>query len=130
MLVAGSQEIGSLAEAMNQMASQLNDRILTAARQRNEMEAVLSSMVEGVIAVDTEERVISMNRAAAQLIGVEPAEARGRSIQEVVRNTALQQFVAKTLARHEAVAVANGSCWPTDRSCAMRKGKPLGRWWS
>jgi two-component system phosphate regulon sensor histidine kinase PhoR len=103
MLVAGSQEIGSLAEAMNQMASQLNDRILTAARQRNEMEAVLSSMVEGVIAVDTEERVINMNRAAAQLIGVEPAEARGRSIQEVVRNTALQQFVAKTLARHEAV---------------------------
>jgi len=103
LLVPGSQEIGGLAEAMNQMAAQLDDRILTVARQRNEMEAVLSSMVEGVIAVDSDERVININRAAAQLIGVDPAAVHGRSIQEIVRNPDLQQFVARTLARHEAV---------------------------
>jgi two-component system phosphate regulon sensor histidine kinase PhoR len=103
LLVPDSQEIGGLANAMNQMAAQLDDRILTVAKQRNEMEAVLSSMVEGVIAVDSEERVININRAAAQLIGVDPSEAKRRSIQEVVRNTQLQQFVARTLARHESV---------------------------
>jgi two-component system phosphate regulon sensor histidine kinase PhoR len=72
-------------------------------RQRNEIKAVLSSMVEGVIAVDMEERVISMNHAAARMFGCDPAEAQGRSIQEVVRNTVLQQFVKNALSSQEAV---------------------------
>jgi two-component system phosphate regulon sensor histidine kinase PhoR len=72
-------------------------------RQRNEIEAVLSSMVEGVIAVDMEERVISMNHAAQKMLGCDSAEAQGRSIQEVVRNTVLQDFVKNTLSSQKAV---------------------------
>jgi two-component system phosphate regulon sensor histidine kinase PhoR len=54
-------------------------------------------MVEGVLAVDREERLISINQAAASLLGIRSTEASGRSIQEVVRNVELQQFIAKTL---------------------------------
>jgi len=98
-----SQEIGGLAEAMNQMAAQLDDRIHAIVQQRNELEVVLSSMVEGVLAVDMDERLIKINRAAAQMIGVEAAAATGRSIQEIVRNPALQQFVARALRSREPV---------------------------
>jgi two-component system phosphate regulon sensor histidine kinase PhoR len=92
-----SEEMGGLAEALNEMAGQLGDRMKTVLRQRNELEAVVSSMVEGVIAVDVEERVISMNQGAAQMLACNPWEAVGKSIQEVVRNTDLQQFVRDTL---------------------------------
>ena len=101
--VSNSEEIGGLSEAMKKMALQLHERINTIIRQRNEIEAVLSSMVEGVIAVDMEERVISMNRAAAHMFGCDPSEAQGRSIQEVVRNTVLQQFVTNALSSQEPV---------------------------
>jgi two-component system phosphate regulon sensor histidine kinase PhoR len=101
--VYDSQEIGGLAEAMNQMAAQLDDRIRAIVQQRNELEVVLSSMVEGVLAVDMDERLIKINRAAAQMIGVDAAAATGRSIQEIVRNTALQQFVARALKSREPV---------------------------
>ncbi len=101
--VAESEEIGALSESLNQMAVELREHIDTVMRQRNEIEAVLSSMVEGVIAVDMEERVISMNHAAAKMFGCDLAEAQGRSIQEVVRNTVLQQFVKKALSSQEAV---------------------------
>ena len=40
---------------MNTMAQQLDDRIRAVVNQRNELEAVLSSMVEGVMAFDTRE---------------------------------------------------------------------------
>lgn len=95
--VPKSQELGSLAEAMNRMADQLDERIRTVVRQRNEHEAVLASMVEGVVAVDREERLLSMNAAAERVLGLREAEAQGRSIQEVVRNTDLQRLVARTL---------------------------------
>jgi len=85
------------------MAVELRGHIDTVMRQRNEIEAVLSSMVEGVIAVDMEEQVISMNDAAAKMFGLNSSEAQGRSIQEVVRNTALQQFVKNALSSQETV---------------------------
>jgi len=101
--IAESEEIGALSESLNRMAVELREHIDTVMRQRNEIKAVLSSMVEGVIAVDMEERVISMNHAAAKMFGCDPAEAQGRSIQEVVRNTVLQQFVKNALSSREAV---------------------------
>jgi two-component system phosphate regulon sensor histidine kinase PhoR len=54
-------------------------------------------MIEGVIAVDMEERIISLNQAAANLFECSASEAQGRSIQEVARNTALQDFVKEAL---------------------------------
>ncbi len=65
------EEMGGLAEAMNQMAAQLDDRIRTVVRQRNEQEAVLSSMIEGVIAVDKEERILRINQTAAHLLDLD-----------------------------------------------------------
>ena len=100
---AESEEIGGLSEALNQMALELRDRIDTVMRQRNEMEAVLSSMVEGVIAVDTDERLISINYAAADMFGCDLSEAQGRSIQEVVRNTVLHRFLKSALSSEKPV---------------------------
>jgi len=110
--VPDSEELGGLAEAMNYMASQLDSRIRTATKQRNEMEAVLSSMVEGVLAVDAEERVIGINHAAAELLEVDSAHIQGRTIHEVVRNSELLRFVAKTLV----------SMWPVEDDIVLRNG--------
>jgi two-component system phosphate regulon sensor histidine kinase PhoR len=91
------QEIGSLADALNQMAAQLDDRIKTIINQRNELEAILSSMEEGVIAFDMDERIISINQAAARIFENIPKDMLNRSIQEVIRNPELQQFVTQAL---------------------------------
>lgn len=98
LIVPDLAEIGSLALVLNQMAEEIDDRVRTIAEQRDELEALLSSMVEGVLAVDASERVILMNQAAATLLEVDPVDAHGRSIQEVVRNHDLQRFVARALA--------------------------------
>jgi len=96
--VPDSAEIGGLAEALNRMAAELNDKIQSATTQRNEKEAILSSMTEGVLAVDAEERIISLNSAAARLMGVHPRKSRGQYVWNVVRNVSLQKFISRTLA--------------------------------
>jgi len=92
-----TEEMAGLADAMNQMAAQLDNRIKTIVSQRNKLETVLASMLEGVIAVDSEERIVSINRAAAHLFEEEPANCRNKSIQEVIRSPALQQFIRGAL---------------------------------
>ena len=95
--VSDSREIGALTEAMNQMATQLADRIAALERQRNEQEAVLSSMIEGVLAIDTAQRVIWMNQAAGRLMAVNPQAATGKTLAEVARNLELRRLVAEAM---------------------------------
>ncbi len=80
LTAADTEEFAALTEAMNRMANQLGERIATIDRQRGELGAVLSSMTEGVVAVDDDENVIGLNTAATLLLGVESARALGRSV--------------------------------------------------
>jgi len=92
-----SEELASLADALNQMASQLDHRIKTIVSQRSELETVLASMLEGVIAVDNEDRIININAAAAEFFARDPEKCQGRNLQEIIRNSALQQFVRQAI---------------------------------
>lgn len=91
-------ELARLATALNQMAIQLESRIETVISQRNEYEAVLSSMVEGVIAVDMAECILSINAAAIKMVGFRQASLKGRNILEVIRNRDVYRFVTDALA--------------------------------
>ncbi len=93
------EETRALARALNQMAVQLGERLRIITEQRNEQEAVFNSMVEGVLAVDKDEMIINFNPAAARLLGLKDANARGHSMQEIVRNPDLQKFITGTLAQ-------------------------------
>ena len=99
--VSEIDEIGEVALGLNTMGRQLSETIQAITEERNEREAVLAAMTEGVLAVDGRERVITINAAASRLLAIEPEDAHGRSIQEIVRNPELQAFVAAILAGTE-----------------------------
>lgn len=102
--VEGPPDLARLAEALNRMAGQLDERLRHLAGQRNEMMAVLASMVEGVLVVDLDERMTSLNAAAAQLLDIDAVSAIGRDVVEVVRNTTLCELVARTLGGDQTVS--------------------------
>lgn len=95
-------ELRHLAGALNEMGSQLDARIKSITAQRNEQEAILASMSEGVIAIDDAEHVLSVNKAAAALFAVDAHSAPGRLLGEVLRNTMFLQFARKILGSTEA----------------------------
>jgi two-component system phosphate regulon sensor histidine kinase PhoR len=90
-------EMAETADAFNTMAENVETTIVSLKRRNNEQEAVLTSMVEGVLAVDSDQRVISVNAAAAKLLGAGPTEIEGRGLQEVIRNADLRRFVTNAL---------------------------------
>jgi two-component system phosphate regulon sensor histidine kinase PhoR len=100
---SGLAEIAGLSDTMKRMAGELQEQIRTITEQRNELEAVLSSMAEGVFGVDQEERLLGMNPSAARILGCDPAKVQGRTIQEVIRLSELQRFVVVALSSEEPV---------------------------
>jgi two-component system, OmpR family, phosphate regulon sensor histidine kinase PhoR len=99
--VTGSEEIVSLAQAMNKMAVQLDERMKAVLGKRNELETVLAGMVEGVIAVDPEDRVLYMNKSARMQLGIEQRNIQGNSLLEIVRNLDLLRFIQQTILKDE-----------------------------
>jgi len=91
------EELSALSEAMNQMAEQLDDRIRTEVRQRNEQDAVLASMIEGVLAIDSKEKILRINQAAGTLLALDPQTVVGGRVQEVIHKPDLQKFITRAL---------------------------------
>ena len=79
------------------MATEVEQRVATAEERRQALEAVLRSMVEGVLSFDTDRRILNMNRAAADFFDVDPARVSGRAIEEAIRISELHDFARTTL---------------------------------
>jgi len=110
---SASQEVATLVAAMDRMADQLDDKINTIVNQHNQLETVFSSMVEAVIAVDRDEKIVSINSAAAEMFNVERSEAEGCLVQEVIRNAAIHQQIEQVLLTEEPledeIVLTNGT---------------------
>jgi len=96
-------EISAVATALEVLRDQLVERGRTIGRQGSQQEAVLGSMVEGVIAVDNRHRLLSINRAAAELLGLDPGKVLLRPLQEVVRNPDLRRFALRAIDCQEPI---------------------------
>jgi two-component system phosphate regulon sensor histidine kinase PhoR len=108
-----SMEMAGLAGSINQMAEQINRRIQIIIQQRNELEAVFSSMADSVVAIDADKKIIRMNQAAAVLFGLPPEVVKGKDVLGVIRNGALLEMVDCTLTRNiqqeQKIALFNGT---------------------
>ncbi|GAB6093824.1 phosphate regulon sensor histidine kinase PhoR [Desulfatiferula olefinivorans] len=97
LFVPDSLELAGLAEAMNTMAGRLDERIKNETIQKNKLEAVLSGMAEGVMAVDGDETLISINDAAARFFRADAQTCPGRALSEIVRNIGFLDLVKRAV---------------------------------
>lgn len=93
-LVQGGVETRRLARAFNAMADRVERDLATIRHDRMELATVLSGIVEGVVALDADERVVLMNRAAGRIFGLDPDAVRGQPLWSVLRLPAVQEGVA------------------------------------
>ena len=94
--VIAGREFAELADSLNHMADRLVDQIGVVQRQSEHSRTILASMVEGVIAVDLEGRILLANEAAARLVGVDIADVAGKRVYEVIRNSDIQRLLRET----------------------------------
>jgi len=90
-------ESGAPAPAARLTAKQLQQRVQDVTADRNQLLAIFASMREGVIAVDQQERILHINEAAADLLGIAAADSIGLSLAGVTRLRPFYEAMLKTL---------------------------------
>jgi len=92
-------ELGDLAAAFNAMREQLAERLQTITNDRKQTLAILASMNEGVIAVDSQQRLVHLNRVAGEVLGVHYRLGLGMELAKLEPAPELLEAVRRTLER-------------------------------
>lgn len=95
--VGPEDEIGALARSLNRMARQLRDMLERLRLEATRREAILSSMVEGVLAVNHELCVVFCNETFARAVRASYPVPERLPVLELVRDPALIEALAKVL---------------------------------
>jgi two-component system phosphate regulon sensor histidine kinase PhoR len=96
--VTEAGEVGALAQTFNSMSTNLSAQFTQLEHERQQLLAILSGMIEGVVALDAEQRILFVNDRAAQLLEFPRQTAAGRKLWEIVRQPALHEIVHRAIA--------------------------------
>lgn len=96
-------EIGKLEVALSEMALGSRDRMQRIVSNRNELAAILGGMVEGVVAIDVDEKILHMNLVAGRMLGVSPEESLGQKIWQVTRVKEVSDVLVEVLSSGDGI---------------------------
>ena len=117
--VTGTGGHRALAETFNAMSGRLAGMFDLLEHDKEQLRAILSGMVEGVIAIDDERRVLFANDRAGVLLGFDPEAAVKSPLPDVTRQLAFTEIVEKGLARAEPYREELELKGPPQRSVAV-----------
>ena len=92
-----------LGDAVGGMVAQLGQSIRTLTDERNRSAAILSSMVEGVAVVASDERILYCNQAFEQILELPQGSSQGKKLVEALRQAELVSAVRQVLPGGEEI---------------------------
>jgi len=101
-IVHSNDETGDLAKALNDMADEINAKVNSISSEKAKLEAVLSSMFEGIMITDEIGEILLVNPSVRKLFLIE-SSPEGRKPLEVIRNNVIQEIVDKVLTKNRKV---------------------------
>jgi two-component system phosphate regulon sensor histidine kinase PhoR len=92
----GSDEIGTVARALDESVREIGRRSAQVAADRSRMEAMLTGMIEGVLVVSDQGRLQLVNAAATRMLRLDNSP-EGRHYMEIVRHPEIAALVGTAL---------------------------------
>ncbi|GGD50488.1 two-component system histidine kinase PnpS [Paenibacillus nasutitermitis] len=99
--VKGSDEISELGLAINAMADGLQIQMERIHQNESQLASVLDNMIDGVVMIDRNGRIVLLNRCAEEMLGFSSRELVGRDYVEAKQQYELLQIIQHGLERRE-----------------------------
>ncbi|PUU94065.1 two-component system histidine kinase PnpS [Halanaerobium sp.] len=99
-----NSEIEKLARMFNFMAEELEDKITEISQEKNRIEAILESMVDGVIAVDKEGKVALINPAARRIFNIEAEKVKGKELISTLFSHRIDMYLERAFDKKESIS--------------------------
>jgi len=90
-----NSEIEKLARMFNYMADELEDKVTEISQEKNRIEAILESMVDGVIAVDKDGEITLINPAASRIFNIEAEKIEGKDLLTTLFSHRIEMYLQR-----------------------------------
>ena len=117
--VTGSNEVGILAEEFNSMRWNLKSAVEKLTEEEKKMTAIVNSIAEGLILVNSDNRVLHINPAAERLLGLSE-DSIDKDITELIQNDELIQIEQTPSKNEEANFVSEITLIHHDEKLVLR----------
>lgn len=108
-------ELGQLVTSINILSTSLENQMKEIRENEQRLSGVLSNMMSGVLFIDEEGKLILANKAAANLLSLEPDQLIGKNYVEVSRNVTLSQLIEKSVSTGKEVSQEVQLLFPKER---------------
>ncbi len=107
--------IGGLAAAINDTLNRLKNRIAALEKENSKIQTILNSMSEGVIAVDKDTKIVSVNPTVEKIFNISKKEAEGRFFLEAIPNSGISEIISNVLKNGEVISEELSLTWPVQK---------------
>ncbi len=90
-------EIGELADTLNKMAKDIEDKVKDVSVKSQQLNAIFNSMIEGVIVIDRHGHIISINQTIEKIFAITRQSVEGKIFLEVVHNNDIAEVIYATI---------------------------------
>ena len=97
-------EVGELADTFNKMAEDIENKMSQIRTQNQKLEGLFNSMVEGVITIGRDRRLVSVNPTVERIFGILIKDAHGKIFLDAIRNNDIAKIVEDVLSTGKAVS--------------------------
>lgn len=99
--IRSKDELGQLSEAFNEMSIKLESTIAELMDKNVKVDSIINSMTSGIVAVDTEYRILMINSIASEIFGIKHGPGViGINILELIRNNRINAFLKETIEKN------------------------------
>lgn len=112
---SSKDEIGELAVTLNKMAEDIENKVREIESQNQKLTAIFNSMIEGIIVVDKNRRLVSVNPAVERIFGVSAGESKGKLFLEAIRNNDIYEVIEKALKNGKSVSGEIALVYPVQK---------------
>jgi len=92
-----------------------HNKIAKLEKANSVMQSILSGMVEAVIAVDKDSKIMSVNPAAEGIFQIIKKNAEGKLFLEAIRNNDIAEIIALVLSNEEVLSREISLVWPVEK---------------
>ena len=108
-------EIGELADTLNKMAYDIEQKIKDVSNQGQQLNAIFNSMVEGVMLTDRQGCIVSINQAIERIFQVVKHDVEGKVFLEAIRNNDIAEVITAVLHTGKPVSKEITLVYPKQR---------------
>ena len=116
--VNSNDELGILSNSFNHMADELQNKIQEVINNQTKLESIFNSMDSGIVAVDNENRVISINPSAEMLLGIK-RNIVGEKLTDYVADNEINDFLINAEEQDREITILH----PIERNIKIKKSE-------